>query len=258
MNVFEHGSQGRDQLEQLLSDLNALRPAKRGDEEDRRRWKGEVRALADAFKDTPPGGDVIAYLLMALEIESGKPGVKDAKKELMRILEQRETAAYPEEALFDERELAKLPPHSWYFRAPLELERPIFTRGTVLLDLHDNPFLRERATRQPCFAASSWKGCLNEAARQIKAEQTSIDGLFGCLGDHDPESDSEGRRGRLQFFSSGVSKTSAYTINPQDREHQAGTKPIRFTVAPETSLLNLQLIYCTYFDSFQDPEKTRI
>ena len=163
-----------------------------------------------------------------------------------------------------------LPPGSWALQFQFTLAKPVITKDEpVLLDT-DNPIRRERATRIPCVAASSWKGALRGSLRAMvaedpaKATDSEIEAMLGQepREDEDPDQDHDedggATRGRLQFFISHFGGTGQYVTQSLSRKTKTGSVPVSYETIPERQSAWFTLLYCTYADGCENPEQALI
>ena len=141
----------------------------------------------------------------------------------------------------------KLIPHSWYLQFEFALERPVSTADEDALGPTDNMFRKERATGVPFLAASSWKGALFAAYRQLfpnclESEEGRKDVAY-LFGRHEAQSENQDhRRGALQFYSSHFDQLGLYALHPLSRDKKDGT-PVLYEVVPEKSKAWFSLLW---------------
>lgn len=148
-------------------------------------------------------------------------------------------------------DLTLLPRYSFFLQFSFTLARPYISRGEQEFYIVDNPILRDTILDLPYVAASSWKGSLRVALWQMGrgGEDEAIRRIFG----NERGEQAEFRRGRLHFYPTFFSKTSAEIINPHDRERRIGEKPIYFEAVPQDEEGLFSLLYVPYDGVGGDP-----
>lgn len=158
--------------------------------------------------------------------------------------------------------LSILPAYSFAIQLTFALAQPYISRDEQNFYIIDNPVRKDKLFGLPYVASTSWKGSLRSACWHIKYKEDSDEDkkekamimlhLFG--NEKDIEEDAKFHAGRLQFFPTFFTMKSLEVINPQDREHRAGTDPIAFESVPEGSEGIFTLLYVP-FDRVGTDEK---
>lgn len=172
-------------------------------------------------------------------------------------------------------DLSILPAYSFAIQLTFRLAQPYISRDEQNFYIIDNPVRKDKLFGLPYVASTSWKGSLRSACWHMKYKEESDEDkkekatimlhLFGNeknieedkfhAGDEkDVEEDNKFHSGCLQFFPTFFTMKSLEVINPQDREHRAGTDPIAFESVPEGSEGTYTLLYVP-FDRVGTDEK---
>ena len=140
--------------------------------------------------------------------------------------------------------LVLLPRYSFFLQFSFVLARPYISRGEQEFYIIDNPILRDNILDLPYVAASSWKGSLRAALRQMGhgGEEETIRRIFG----NERGEQTEFCRGRLHFYPTFFTRTSVEVINPHDRERRIGEMPIYFEAVPLGEKGIFSLLYVPY------------
>lgn len=166
-------------------------------------------------------------------------------------------------ASLDAGALAMLPFGSFAIEFAFRLKTPCLSGDDDDLYPIDNPVLRDHVFRLPMVAASSWKGSLRSAVREMIAEQAGArrqpteadcEVLFGPPRDAGEET--ERREGRLRLFPTFFDQVGLEVINPHDRQKKIGARgPIAIESAPRGSTGIFRLLYVP-FDQIGQPIRT--
>jgi len=151
-------------------------------------------------------------------------------------------------------DLSILPAYSFAVQLTFRLAQPYISRDEQNFYIIDNPVRKDKLFGLPYVASTSWKGSLRSALwhSDHKENDEAIGRLFG--NEKNVEEDAKFHAGRLQFFPTFFTMKSLEVINPQDREHRAGTDPIPFESVPEGSEGTFTLLYVP-FDLISADEK---
>jgi len=154
-------------------------------------------------------------------------------------------------------DLSILPAYSFAIQLTFRLAQPYISRDEQSFYIIDNPVRKDKLFGLPYVASTSWKGSLRSALwhSEHKDNDEAIRRLFG--NEKNVEEDAKFHAGRLQFFPTFFTMKSLEVINPQDREHRAGTDPIAFESVPEGSEGTFTLLYVPFDRVGADEKETR-
>lgn len=157
-------------------------------------------------------------------------------------------------------DLSILPAYSFAIQLTFTLAQPYISRDEQNFYIVDNPVRKDKLFGLPYVASTSWKGSLRSALWHSghKENDEVVRHLFGneknveegdkvhASDEKEVEEDNKFYAGRLQFFPTFFPTKSLEVINPQDREHRAGTDPIVFESVPEGSEGTFTLLYVPF------------
>jgi CRISPR-associated protein Cmr2 len=176
---------------------------------------------------------------------------------VLRLDEVDATAAPPDG---DSPRVDLLPPGSWLLEFQFQLAKPVITKDEIVFPL-DNPVRRERASRLPIVAASSWKGALRGAFYAMRSSGIQVDAedlerMFG--GWDEPTEHRDFTRGRLQFFSTVFTMeghgevVEKYVTQSLSRRTKTGKVPVEYETIARGAIGTFRLLYCTYADGWEN------
>ena len=137
-----------------------------------------------------------------------------------------------------------MPSSHWLgLEVKFEFLTPWYSKDDRLFHLLENPVRKDRVFGVPFMAAASWKGLLRWACRMQAGlmqhvaegkrfeEWKDPDWILHLFGSEKGKR-SDFHQAALVFYPTWFDKIAFEAINPHNREHRAGTKPIYYEVVP--------------------------
>lgn len=130
-------------------------------------------------------------------------------------------------------DITEFPALTFWLQFPFRLTKAYLSKDERDFYIIDNPIRRDKVSRLPYVAPSSWKGSLRATLWNLGYEENAptIRRLFG----NERVSEEDFRAGRLRFFPTFFKRQGLEIINPHDRQRRVGKNPILFeSVLPGT------------------------
>jgi hypothetical protein len=143
------------------------------------------------------------------------------------------------------------PPFTLWLQFPFRLTKAYLSKDERDFYVVDNPIRRDKVSRLPYVAPSTWKGSLRATLWNLghDADEPAIRQLFG----NEQAAEENFRAGRLRFFPTFFKRHSLEIINPHDRKRRVGKNPILFESVPPGTTGAFFLLYIP-FDQIGDEE----
>lgn len=145
--------------------------------------------------------------------------------------------------------------NSFFLSIKFTLQKPLISKDDEEFYIHDNPISKEKVFKVPYIRASSWKGNLRWAFREVNGFHEDDDRILRIFGNKKREEISENlRKGRLYVYPTFFDQISLDIINPHDRITKTGKNPITLEVVPRGRRGYLHLLYVP-FDKIGEDDK---